>query len=1180
MSKNKRAVKSLLVKGIPKEVSNQELGGLFSTFGTLSNVSFYSNPDKHSKVAFLTYSTIEQADYARQNIENYRFPEYSHVLHCFFNYKEDDSKSYRYNNPKHSKKFQSTAQNSAYQDNSFHENEHIDPASIRVLVTHVENASFFWGQPIFEDDFIRPVKTIVPINAYCQSIMNGETNTETVLDPIYHAAKFADGKWYRVEIKSNGEDPANILFIDYGNSSTERLMNLIPLPQRYCTSPLCYKYCIGNTEDIPDSLVTNRERITFLSKMIFDKTVCLTKIHQHPDDLNCTVVGVTLPSADGGIRNVAEELNNYDQILSNSYSYSESQHSTITPSTSNNPPQYPNSQLSQTTTSQYDNSTYSAPQSQSQYQQITCDANPVIVPNYVSSNTLTLISQGTQQPSPLAPSNQFIFPTTMSQQLHQQQPLQHQHQQQQQQQQQQHYPHNSAFESYNTNSSSNPLLPIHSNSVQVDQQLCHPNYDPLHGPELINRYRQELEDMDERMKATSGRVISLETQNSELMTKLEELESPTGFQRLLDTMTDKLTEFAHAKKQLYSGPDFSCLRDIANEVLSNRSRFSLNQMSEVVEMHSIQDQLVGLIAQIRSTSEGEECPSLSQLINQRNDCRCKLIRNLSCLIETLGNFPLEERTEELNAIHERLIQIPGYSPENAKDIELTVCLETFDSVQSFDMKELKVGQEDEAGLDELCAKLHVSFKYFTKLLTLDPSEEIGEEKVENASELIHKIIQTADCEIAGLKMMEDIQSERWNTASSSLTNAVAYELERELAEVQSIKTSLLPRLKNELELLKDWDANPPSLTKLQLNRKEIKKLRADLRHLRVDMREALEDSDIYNLGDIQININTLLAKFHQSLLTEHEQMLIISKQFHSHFSELFILYPDLPFARQVEFGPIYMHSWEVDYFGNCTEISIFPEPTNLTTFNQENCLLREIKFSDHDQQSILVTNVNKLIQIEHHSVLKCDAMFFNKPNTKAFLKHPMIEGTNILDYIQSEKSCRLSTKFLLSEILHGLMAIHSSGLYCRYLTEKDIFVNSSSVLITGIELQSEASGPELHAYHRNDLFNFCTLILSLFYCYKRDFIDSRVGDCNIEGIVKTSGLNEETMKFALYVLNESSTPSSLVDHPYFDQLSNTVSTCEREATELVETSIILEFQPENPEGDDEEVEKLMNNDSH
>ena len=809
--------------------------------------------------------------------------------------------------------------------------------------------------------------------------------------------------------------------------------------------------------------------------------------------------------------------------------------------------------------SKYDNNDYSyTPQGQTRYQQQVYDTNPDGSSNYTTSNTQNYVSQGTQQPSPLTPydSNNFNFPTS------------------QQPQQQPAYPENSAFESYLKGSTSNPLFspplqppPVsHSTSKKMDQYSQQAYFDPLHGPELINRYRQELEDIDDRMKATTGRVISLEEINLELQTKVEYCESPLSFQRLLDLMEEKLTEFHNVKRQLYSTPYPSSLADIAKEVLSNRSRFSLSQMSEVVEMRSIQNQLAELVAQIRITPKEEGCPALDQLITQRNEYRFKLITCMSSLIETLSQLSFEERKEELNAVKERLKNIPCYIAEISKQIDLTVCLETFESVQSFDTKEFMIGQEEEAGLEELCTKLQVSFRFYNSLLSLDHNEDIGEEGGSNSSELIHKIIQTADGEIDALKLMQDVQLDRVNTASSSLTQAVAYELERELAEVESIETTLIPKLKSELKFLQIWEATPPSLEKLLRYRKERKKLRAELRHLRVDMKEIVEDSTAGNLSEMELNFKTHLSNFHQLLLAEHEEMLVISELYDLHYSELATLHPELGLEQQIEFGPVYMHFWEEDYFGDFEEVSFFSEPTNLTTFSEEKCLLREFKITSVEQQNSITNTVNKLIQIEHNSVLKCDAMFFNKSGTKAFLKHPVIEGTYILEYVRSE-TCQTSTQLLLLEILKGLIAIHSAGLYCSHLSKKgDIFVNNSLVLITSIELLSQTSEVELRAYQRNDLLQFCTLILSIFSCYENSFLNSKVGDWNIETVVKKSGLEERTLRFVLEILDESSTPSKLAEHSYFDNIPHT--------DPIVKESII-EVTPYVSGDEDEEVEKLM-----
>ena len=813
--------------------------------------------------------------------------------------------------------------------------------------------------------------------------------------------------------------------------------------------------------------------------------------------------------------------------------------------------------------SRYDDNYYSyTPQNQTQYQQQVYETNPNVSSNYVTSNTQNYVPQGTQQPSPLTPfnSNHFNFPPS-------------------QQQQQLVYPQNSAFESYLKGSTSNPLFspPLqcpptsHSTSKKIDL-YTQAYFDPLHGPELINRYRQELEEIDDRMKVTTGRVISLEEKNLELLKKIEHYESPLGIQRYLDLMREKLNEFHNVKRQLYSTPYPSSLVDIAKDVLSNRSRFSLSQMSEVVEMRSIQNQLSELVALIRSTPQEEDSSSLDQLITQRNECRLRLITCMSDLIGTLSQMSLEERMEELNAVKGRLADVPGYNAERTKQIDLSVCLETFESVQSFDTKEFMIGQEEEIGIEELCAKLQISFRFYNSLLSLDHNEDIGEggeggEGGSNSSELIHKIIQTADGEIAALKLMQDIQLDRVNTASSSLTQSVAYELERELAEVESIETTLIPRLKSELKSLQIWEANPPSLEKLLRYRKERKKLRGDLRHLRVDMKEVVEDSTAETLSEIELTVKTRLSNFHQLLLVEHEEMLAVADLYDMHYPELATLHPELGLEQQIEFGPVYMHFWEEDYFGDFEEVSLFSEPTNLTTFREEKCLLREFKITGVEQQNSIANSVNKLIQIEHDSVLKCDAMFFNKSCTKAFLKHPVIEGTDILEYVRSETCQGKSTQLLLSEILHGLIAIHSSGLYCRHLNEKgDIFVNSL-VLITSIEFLSQASDIELRAYQRNDLLQFCKLILSLFSCYENSFLNSKVGDWNIESVVKDSGLEEGTLSFVRDVLNESSTPSKLAQHSYFNLIPHTAP--------IVKKSII-KVTPYSSEDEDEEVEKLMN----
>ena len=944
----------IIVKGIPMAISEKDLHSLFSELGTIKNFHVYAKPETTSRMAFLTYNTPEEADYAKDSIEGYQIPGYPQTLHSFINLKEESFRKSK----KHSKHTQNTANNTYYDDDD----------------EYVEDKSFPTSHP-----------------------------TEKTLETS------ADTTWN------------------------------------------------------PESSVSM-----------------------------------------------------YD---SNYYAYT--------------------------------------PQEQTQYQQPMYETSLNLSSNYVTSNTQTFVSQATQQPSPLTHfnSNHFNFPTS---------------------QQQLAYPQNSAFESYLKDSTSNPLFspPLqppptsHSTSKKMDPFTRQGYFDPLHGPELINRYRQELEDIDDRMKATTGRVISLEERNLELLTMIEDFESPLGFQGLLDLMVEKLTEFHDVKRQLYSTPYPSSLADIAKEVLSNRSRFSLSQMSEVVEMRSVQNQLAALVAQIRSTSQEDESPSLNQLITQRNECRFKLITCMSDLIETLSQLSLEERKEELNAVKERLTKIPGYIAERTKQIDLNVCLETFESVQSFDTKEFMVEQEEETGLDELCAKLQVSFRFYNTLLSLDHNEDIGEEGGSNSSELIHKIIQTADGEIAALKSMQDVQSDRVSTASSSLTQAVAYELERELAEVESIETTLIPRLKSELKSLQIWEATPPSLDKLLRYRKEIKKLRADLRHLRVDMKEVVEDPTAGNLSEMELNVKTHLSNFHQLLLVEHEEILSISDLYDMHYSELATLHPELGLERQIEFGQVYMHFWEEDYFGDFEEVSLFSEPTNLTTFSDEKCLLREFKITSVEQQNSFANSVNKLTQIDHESVLKCDAMFFIKSGTKAFLKHPVIEGTDILEYVLLDASQKKSTQLLLLEILHGLTAIHNSGLYCRHLNEKgDIFVNNSLVLITSIELLSQVSDIELRAHQRNDLLQFCTLILSLLSCYENSFLNSKVGDWNIEAVVRKSGLEEGTLHFVLDVLNESSTPSNLVKHFYFNNIPQTAP--------IVKKSIIEVFLYSSGD-EDEEVEKLMN----
>ena len=1175
MTTNQKATRHLVLKAIPKGISDEEVRELLSDYGNVTNCNFHSKQEMNIKMAFISYETVDEAVHAQQNLFHYKFKYHNQLLDCHFNSKyEQRLSSYA----KVARKFVNRIETNT----SDFRDESKDRETIRALVTHVENAKYFWAQAVPDVDAKKAQQMTAAINAYCESVVNGENGMEQDAQTTCYAAKFADGKWYRVEVKDKSEDPVHILFVDYGNTSSERLNNLIPLPERLCGPALCHKYCLEDAEFHFTNPASERKRVTLISNTIFDKYVILTFVHKHSTDPDCSVVSVEVPSVSGASLKLTEELDKYELTFSMT---------TAGRSDSSN---------------QSANSISSASQTAQQplycsHANIPCDHTSyhsnmmLLMPKHLSTDCTALVSQGTQQPSPLAQlssplyQNQFTFPTTstllQTQQPQQQQP--EQQQQQQQQQQQLHPPQlqqqeiNSAFQTYQKypvpSQLGNPLSPPVVSSSVHSEQLCHPSYDPLHGPGIIIRYRQELEDMDERIKATSGRVISLEAQNSELRRKIDQLESPVGCQQLFDRMTDKLVHFLSAKKEVYSGQDVpSPLSDIAKEVLSNRNRFSLSQMSEVVEFRAIQHQLADLITQIRSHSEGEESPSLSQLITQRNECRGKLIHSIDSLVETLCAFPLEERMEALNAIKERLVQIPSYNQDaklDAKHLDLSVCLETFESVQSLDTSEMKLGLEGELGLDELCAKIQRFGGLYQRLWSLDPNLEIGEERGAGFSELVHAIIHTSDTEIAALEVMKDVHLERKETASSSLTEAVAYELKRELSEVNSIKSSLVPELLTELGFLQTCESNPPSLTELLATRKKIKKMRSDLRHLRVDLKEAVEDSDFETSSAIETNVYSLLGKFHHLLLREHEQLLCISELAASHFAELPILYPDLSLLRQIEFGPIYMPSWEEDYFGELKEVVFFPESTYLTTFNEEQCLLREFELVSPSHQLILAKNVTILCQIQCGSVLSCDAMFFNKSGTKAFLKQPTIEGKNVSEYFCAVQSCDLSKKHVLLQILKGLVSIHGSGLHCRRLTEMEIFVNGLDVLITNIELVTAPEGIDLYEMQKRDLFNFSTLTLSLFLCYERNFLDTRANIYSIVDLVRTSGLEQSTLDFVLNVLEESSTALSLVQHGYFNELSVTrnASPCDRECLESFDNFMLKE----EVGGNDDEVELLM-----
>ena len=1128
LDENTDPTKDLVVKNIPKEIPDKDILDLFSEFGTLTQSKFHSKPEIKVKMVFITYKTLEQAKTAYTHLDNYKLKGYQRFLKCVYNYHD-------YFKPSSSKFTKGTLLSSepmSTSSTSFPNSStkaHSPDGNSKmtcVLVTHLEDMRVFWGQPVLQEQDKQAQEIAEQVNSYCQSVLNGEKKIyEDKGDtprhnPIYYAAKFADGKWYRVEVQQRGEGNALVLFIDYGNSSTEQMNQLILLPKQLCFPPICSKFAILDSQ-----------AASFNIKSIFDKYIHIIHIEAHPTDPICSIVKI---SSVGGV----ECSEDRPRTSLQSYKILSKATSEVSDSSA--------SHFAYTSYSNQGSQSYQTQQEQTQYNMNT----PTL---HTSINTSSPMQQQ-QQPNRLASNTQltpqfgnvFTFPTASVAQDPQQnvpiqQPLPPQYQHQPQPQPQ-HPQQTSAFQAYQKGISPESPLQAISTISKLDQRYPHPKYDPLHGPELLNRYRQELEDVDDRMKATSGRVITLEAVNLELRDENKFLNSPESFQKLLHTMTGKVREFLKIKREMYSIEEVSSLREIAQEVLSNRGRMSLSQMSEVVEVHSLQDQLADLTDLIRNNSTIEE--PLGQLIVQRDECRSKLITAISSLIETFENFPLEESCEELNARRERLTQVPGYTHVEPKPIDLTVCLETYESVQSFDWRELKLGQDEEEGLEELTARLAGSLKFYQKLVSMDPSEDVDGDE-EDFALLVHKIIQTADSDISALKSMEDVHAERRKTASSSLMQAMTYELNRELDEVQSIQASILPQLLLDLDRLQTWQSNTPSLTKLLALRKEIKKVRAGLRHLRVDFQEAFEESQQESIFMIENNIRSVLENFHQLLLREHEELWHLAEQASLHFSELSILYPDLGLLRQIKFGPIFNSGWEQDYFGELEEVNIFQEPTYQTIFNSDKCLLREIKLSSVEQQSVLANNVTKLYNIQHKAVLKCDAFFFNKSGLKAFLKHPSIEGVNIIDFFQANQSSEVSIKWLFSQILHGLSAIHESGLNCKSLTGKDIFISTDqlSVLITSLDLLSEASGQQSQLMHQFDLFNFCTLALSLLTSYEQDVLNLQ--PANIETLIRDSGLDDCTISFLLLTISKTTTAPFLANQAYFDELAQSTKSLEQ-----------------------------------
>ncbi|KAG8443007.1 hypothetical protein GDO86_011720 [Hymenochirus boettgeri] len=557
------------------------------------------------------------------------------------------------------------------------------------------------------------------------------------------------------------------------------------------------------------------------------------------------------------------------------------------------------------------------------------------------------------------------------------------------------------------------------------------------------KFLEEIKQLKEEKEALMLKSSTLESQLQELQHKFKkekevyegalsdlekDLQSAVGNKmRSLTTKIEILRSARHENDNLDIGNDLlEAVRVVTKEKLIAPS--SLCNLDKSWTEYKVAQEM------IQHCSDTEK---LNTLITSRNSVQQSLLSSVDRFIMEVDELPLETRTEQLQTLLSSLELVYGVPGES---------MGTGDAFDEFHRwKQMKLEQfasvrDDSNNSLEMLLLWFCHVKEFFDLSsesTYKSSEVVG-----NIDETLDQVESYTSKEL-DVSLVEPHEADRQiiKNAYNRVVKCIHEELN--LVSILKSKYSSSAEFRNSIE---KWISRSPNVDKLMSIKKNIKRLKAQLRWKLVE-RSSLEDSDESeetNLAKLKEETGTLRDEIFFEILREQEEYSKLSILVQKWFPELPLIHPEAGILGYMNSGGLLSSTIERDLFDAQPMKELSSKRPLVRAEVQNKMVLLKGYSVGKDTEEKVVKRAAKYHEAwsnlkEDSGVMELIYLFFCKSDPLVYLMVPFYFEES-LAIVQAMKAlANHEIMKVMSGVAQGLQTLHSAGIIVGSLHENNIF---------------------------------------------------------------------------------------------------------------------------------------------